>query len=146
MKIMTCFIDSSAWVAIIDARDPNHGKAREFFEYLLERDAKLVTNNYVIDQTLEELKQRFNIDLAMKFMKIIEESIITINLRMDWISRRIRRAAINNFLRSTNSELTLFHFYVKETVKRKKVDILFSFDHRLSEFEIPVMPQVEKGL
>ncbi len=35
MKIMTCFIDSSAWIAVIDGQDPNHQKAKQFFEYLL---------------------------------------------------------------------------------------------------------------
>ncbi len=141
MKIMTCFIDASAWLAIVDAQDANHLKAKDFFEYLLERDAKLVTNNYVIDRTLDELKHRFDIELATKFMKIIEESIITINLRVDWISKRIRRSALNNFLRSTNEDLTLYYFYLQETIKRKKVDIIFSFDQRLGEFGLPIMPQ-----
>jgi predicted nucleic acid-binding protein len=142
MKIMTCFIDADAWLAIVDRNDENHARARTFFEYLLERDIKLVSNNYVIDKTLDELKNRFDEDMAAKFMKIIEEAVITINLRLDWISKRIRRTAINNFLRSTHSELTLYHFYIKETIKRKKVDIIFSFDQRLAEFGIPVMSQV----
>ncbi len=142
MKIMTCFIDTSAWLAIVDPNEANHQKARDFFEYLLERDAKLVTNNYVIDRVLEELKERFDIDFAADFMKIIEESIITINLRMDWISKRVRRAAISNFLRSGNKDLKLYHFYLKETIKRKKVDMIFSYDPNVFEFGIPVMPQV----
>ncbi len=139
---MTCFIDADAWLAIVDRSDANHARARAFFEYLLERDIKLVSNNYVIDRTLDELKNRFDEDMAAKFLKIIEEAIITINLRMDWISKRVRRTAINNFLRSTHSGLTLYHFYIKETIKRKKADIIFSFDQRLAEFGIPVMSQV----
>lgn len=142
MKIMTCFIDASAWIAIVDPNEANHQKARDFFEYLLERDAKLVTNNYVIDQVLDVLKEHFDIDLVAEFMKIIEESILTINLRMDWISKRVRRAAINNFLRSSNKDLKLYHFYLKETIKRKKVDMIFSYDPNVFEFGIPVMPQV----
>ncbi len=143
MKIMTTFIDTSAWVAIIDVNDPHHQKAVEFFEYLLERDAKLVTNNIVIDETLTRLKQIENVDLAARFMKIIDEALLTINLRMDWISRRVRRNAINNFLRSNNPSLFLRHFFIKETLKRKKVDLIFSFDPSLTEFNLPLMPQVE---
>ena len=143
MKIMTCFIDASAWVAIIDPNEANHQKARDFFEYLLERDAKLVTNNYVIDQVLDVLKERFDINLVTEFMRIIEESILTINLRMDWISKRVRRAAVNNFLRSSNKDLKLSHFYLKETIKRKKVDMIFSYDRNVFEFGIPVVPQVD---
>ncbi len=143
MKIMTCFVDASAWIAIVDPNEANHEKARDFFRYLLERDTKLVTNNYVIDRVLDVLKERFDIDLATEFMKIIEESILTINLRMDWISRRVRRAALTNFLRSGNKDLKLYHFYLKETIKRKKVDMIFSYDRNVFEFGIPVMPQVK---
>ncbi len=141
MKIMTCFIDASAWIAIVDPQDANHQKARDFFEYLLERDAKLITNNYVIDFVLEHLKERFDTDMVAAFMKIIEESIITINLRMDWISKRIRRAAIGNFLRSNKKDLKLYHFYLKESIKRKKADMIFTFDKNVRDFGIPIMPQ-----
>ncbi len=144
MKILTCFIDSSAWVAIVDPGAPNHQKATSYFTHLLESDAKLVTNNIVVDEALDQLKQRFDADFVTRFMKIIDESMLTINLRMDWISRRIRRAALNNFLRSNNKDLTLRYFYIKETLKRKKVDIIFSFDRTLEEFNIPVLPQVEE--
>ncbi|MHB2156058.1 type II toxin-antitoxin system VapC family toxin [Calditrichota bacterium GD2] len=143
MKIMTTFIDSSAWIAIIDVDDPHHQKATEFFEYLLERDAKLVTNNLMIDETLDRLKNLANVELAAQFMRIIDEALLTINLRMDWISRRVRRNAINNFLRSTNPALRMRHFFIKETLKRKKVDMIFSFDPSLKEFNLPIMPQVE---
>ncbi len=142
MKIMTCFIDASAWVALIDPKQAQHQNAKDFFQYLLERDAKLVTNNYVIDRVLEILRDRFDIDFAAKFMKIIEESVLTINLRVDWISKRVRRSALNNFLRSNNRELSLYHFYLKESIKRKKVDMIFSFDKKVFDFGIPMMPQV----
>ena len=143
MKIMTAFIDSSAWLAIIDADHVHHLKAKEYFEYLLERDAKLVTNNVVIDETLDALKKLRGVELSVKFMQIIDEALLTIKLRMDWISRRVRRNAINNFLRSTNPNLHMRHFFIKETLKRKKVDIIFSFDQTLSEFNLPLMPQAE---
>ncbi len=143
MKIMTTFIDTSAWLAIVDANNPEHLRAKRYFEYLLERDAKLVTNNIVIDETLDALKQIQGVELSAKFNQIMEEALLTIKLRMDWISRRVRRNAINNFLRSTNPSLHMRHFFIKETLKRKKVDIIFSFDEALSEFNLPLMPQVE---
>ncbi|HHE54780.1 MAG TPA: PIN domain-containing protein [Caldithrix abyssi] len=143
MKITTTFIDTSAWLAIIDPSNPDHFRAKTYFEYLLERDAKLVTNNIVIDETLDALKQIQGVELAAKFNQIVDEALLTIKLRMDWISRRIRRTAINNFLRSSNPSLRMRHFFIKETLKRKKVDIIFSFDQTLSEFNLPLMPQAE---
>jgi predicted nucleic acid-binding protein len=138
---MTCFIDSTAWIAIVHKQNPNHTTASEYFQQLLEEDAKLVTNNVAIDQTLSHLKSENNSELARKFLTIIDESVLTINLRMDWISRRVRRNALNQFLKSSDTHLTLSHFYINETLKRKRVDIIFSFDQALRKFGLPLMPQ-----
>lgn len=141
MKIMTCFIDTSAWLAVIDNTHSNHAAAADYFRQLLEDDAKLISNNAVVDQVLEYLKEERNAELARQFINIIDESVLTVNLRMDWISRRVRRASINQYLKSGESGLKLHHFYVNETLKRKRVDIIFSFDASLKRFGLPLMPQ-----
>ena len=135
------FIDSTAWLAIIDEKNINYTVAREFYEKLLDQNSRLVTNSYVIDETLSSLKMNFGNEFAQKFLEIIDESVLTINLRVDWISRRIRRNAMNNFLKSSTSQLQLRHYYINETLKRKKVDIVFSYDQNLKSFDFPVMPQ-----
>jgi len=135
------FIDSTAWLAIIDEKNINYTVAREFYEKLLDQNSRLVTNSYVIDETLSSLKMNFGNEFAQKFLEIIDESVLSINLKVDWISRRIRRNAINNFLKSSTGHLQLRHFYINESLKRKKVDIVFSYDQNLKYFDFPVMPQ-----
>jgi len=142
MKIMTVFIDVSAWTAIVDGNDPNHAAATEYFQELLEKNAKMITNSAVLDQTLQEIKSKFGKQQAKKFLTIIDESVLTINLRMDWIARRVRRNALTRFLKDDNG-LQLLHYYIYETVNRKHVDIIFSFDQRLKSFGLPLMPQAE---
>jgi predicted nucleic acid-binding protein len=139
---MTCFLDTSAWISITQKDQPYHGPAREYFEQLLEENAKLITNNVVIDHTLCHLKSQKGSALARQFLTIIEESVLTINLRTDWISRRVRRTAMNQYLKSSDERLTLTHFYINETLKRKRVDIIFSFDEALRKFGLPLMPQI----
>lgn len=141
MKIMTCFIDSSAWIAITDHSNEYHEQSKRYFKTLMENNTKLVTNNIAIDEALSWLKKNMNADVTKQFLNIIDESIITVNLRMDWISRRVRRASLNNFLKSKDSDLELRHFFIHETIKRKHVDIMFSFDQRIKVFGIPLMPQ-----
>ncbi len=141
MKIMTCFLDATAWIAISDAKNANHKAACEYFSQMLEENAKLVTNNVVIDQTLGFLKKKHGAEKTRQFLNIIDESVLTINLRMDWISRRVRRNAINQYLKSADADLELSHFIINESVKRKRVDIIFSFDPALRRFGFPLMPQ-----
>jgi predicted nucleic acid-binding protein len=113
-----------------------------YFEKLLEDDTKLVTNNVAIDETVSYLRNEFGVEKARKFINIIDESTLTINLRMDWISRRVRKNAINNYLKSKVNELQLRHFLINETLKRKSVDVVFSFDQGFKYFNLPLMPQV----
>ncbi len=141
MKIMTCFIDSSAWAALADKTDVNHEAASEYFRKLLETNSKLVTNNIAVDHALLIIKEKLSSRTAQKFLAVLDESVLTVNLRFDWISRRLRRNALNLYLKSSNPDITLEHCYIYETIKRKKVDILFTFDQGLSFFGLPLMPQ-----
>jgi len=141
MKIMTCFIDASAWEAIVDAHHEHHNEAAYYFRELLENNAKIVSNNIAIDNALRQINRTLGLKAARDFWKIIDESILTINLRMDWISRRVRRNAIGHYLKKTNDELQLEHYFLLETVKRKKVDIIFSFDKNVRHLGLPIMPQ-----
>lgn len=141
MKIMTCFVDSSAWLAVIESNNPMHEIASSYLQQLLEDNAKLYTNNIVIDTVLQTIKAKKSGEKARRFLNIIDESVLTINLRIDWISRRIRRNGINQYLKSSEKSLTLDHFYIQETLKRKRVDIIFSFDESLLCFGLPLMPQ-----
>jgi len=141
MKIMTCFIDGSAWIAITDQSNQYHEQSKSYFKTLLEKNTKLVTNNIAMDDALVWLKNNMGTDAARQFLSIIDESILTVNLRMDWISRRVRRAGLNNYLQSKNSNLSLKHYLINETIKRKRVDVIFSFDQNFKAFGIPLMPQ-----
>lgn len=138
---MTCFIDGSAWIAITDQTNENHVQSKEYFKSLLEKDAKIVTNNLAIDDALQWLKKNKSATAARQFLNTVDESILTVNLRMDWISRRVRRAALNNFLKSKDIDLNLQHYFIHESIKRKRVDVLFTFDQKFRAFGVPLMPQ-----
>ncbi len=141
MKIMSVFVDTSAWVAIIDENNKYHRESVNYFTYLLGNKITIVTNNVIIDETINYIKKEFGIETAKKFNEIINESIINVKLRMDWISRRERKLALNSFLKDKTSALELRYFYISGTLKRKKIDIIFTLDSKLKDFELPVMPQ-----
>ena len=42
------FVDSSAWYALVNARDKNHLAAKRF----LEASHRLLTTNFVVDETI----------------------------------------------------------------------------------------------
>ena len=139
-KSSIIFIDTSAWLAIVDKQDKNYSNATEYFKKIIEKNARLVTSTLVVDEVLYLLKNNINPDFAKHFLGIIDESVLTVNLRLDWTSRRSRRIVINNFLKSTNPNLSIRYFYMLEAIKKKKADVIFTFDPNLKELGYPLMP------
>ena len=45
------FIDTSAWIALEDKKDINHGKAIKFKQELVSLKKRLFTTNYILDET-----------------------------------------------------------------------------------------------
>ena len=144
-KNSTVFIDTSAWLAILDENNPHNAEAREYFTSLLTQSTRPVTNNIVVDEVLQEVKSRFESTTAKQFLAILDESVLSVNLRVDWISRRIRRIALDNYFKNKNDQLKIRHFYIFESLKRKRADFVFSFDTNLKYFDYPVMPQPVKS-
>ncbi|HED10336.1 MAG TPA: PIN domain-containing protein [Caldithrix abyssi] len=140
-KSSNVFIDTSAWLAILDPADDHHEKARDYYAGLLERSARLFTNNVVLDETLDRIKQNLGEKVAMEYLSILDEGVLSVSIRLDWISRRVRRTAIENMISNKKTELTLKHFYILETLRRRRIDIVFSFDQALKNFDYPIMPQ-----
>lgn len=140
-KNSVVFLDASAWIAVLDEKDKNYSSARKYFEKLLEQRTRLITNNLIIDDTLQYLKVLYGNVFAQKFLATIDESAMSVKLVVDWVSRRVRRNALEGFLKNSNSDLQLKHFFIYESLKRKKVDIVFSYDQNLKHFDYPVMPQ-----
>ena len=55
------FIDTAAFYALIDARDPNHGAARLTMERLRATDASLLTHEYILVETTALIQRRLGI-------------------------------------------------------------------------------------
>lgn len=57
------FVDTSAWYALANRADPDHGAVREA---LGSREGALVVSNYVVDETLTLCRMRLGHDAAVR--------------------------------------------------------------------------------
>lgn len=62
--MMRVFVDTSAWYALIDRNDPDH---RTVVTQLNAYRGRLVTSNYIFDETLTLLRYRLGFDPARQF-------------------------------------------------------------------------------
>lgn len=66
---MKLFVDTGAFIALIDADDENH-KAAAFYRNLKEKGARFVTPNFVVCETMNYLRARISHDIAVLFKSV----------------------------------------------------------------------------
>jgi predicted nucleic acid-binding protein len=76
MTPRTIFVNTSGWLALYDANDPHHQLARELWEDLRNQPVRLVTTDYVLDETFTALKMLGSPEAAQAFHQLITNSSI----------------------------------------------------------------------
>jgi predicted nucleic acid-binding protein len=68
------FVDSSAWLAVLDKSDPRHSEAVELYGHLLKNQVVFVTTVLVVAETQIVLRRRAGHEVAMAFLRNANES------------------------------------------------------------------------
>ena len=69
------FVDSGAWIALLDQADGHHAKARAFATELSHgRHGRLVTTDYVLDEAATYLRLHARSSALIQFRSILEGS------------------------------------------------------------------------
>ena len=85
---MTCFVDTSALYAVLDADDANHPRARQAWAALLEADEALHCTNYILVETLSLIQRR----LGMEAVRAFEAAFVPL-FDVTWMDAAAHRAA-----------------------------------------------------
>ena len=93
---MKVFVDTGAWAALAIAKDEHHSKARLLFESLNEKAIRLVTSDYVLDETLTLIRFRSGHAAAVSAGRSLLNSSV---LRIVPVDRPVWDAAWKIFVR-----------------------------------------------
>lgn len=84
------FVDTSGWYAVIDRRDAHHDRAKELIRRALRRGGRLVTTDYVVDESCTLAKVRAGTLAATRLLDLLRD---TRAVEWEWIgSERFARA------------------------------------------------------
>ena len=122
----TIFVDTSAWVALIDRNDRLHAAAQRHWHRSLEDGRSFLTSDYVLDESYTLLRRRGRgLAMAMAVHQLVTESRLIEVLAVD---AEIRFAAWDLFIRYDDQVLSFTDCTSFALMHRQGLQEAFTFD------------------
>jgi predicted nucleic acid-binding protein len=115
------FVDTSAWLALLDEDDRHHGEARALFEALI-ATAELVTHNYVEVETLALARRRLGSDAVARLTDDLLPALTTV-----WVDEPLHRIALAAH-RAGGASVSLVDRVSFEVIRREGIGAALAFD------------------
>ncbi len=133
---MNIFIDTSAFLAVLNASDQFHPAAKQSWDEALASDATLFSSNYVILETTTLLQHRFGIEAV----RLFTGDVLPI-LEIAWIDEPIHKQAMSALLAANRRNLSLVDCTSFEIMRLVGLDMAFTFDPHFNEQGFGVIPK-----
>jgi len=124
---MNIFIDTSAFLAVLDHDDSNHAKAAPFWEKIVSGGDLLLCHNYILVETSALVLRR----LGTEAVHVFEHDVVAI-LRVIWVTEDIHAAAVSAQLMASRRSLSLVDCTSFEVMRRTGVRTAFAFDRHFA--------------
>jgi len=128
---MKYFVDTSAFIALVDVTDKNHNAAKNCFSEIIKPGNALVSSNFVICETLNYLRTRISYRVAINFRESIYKSNI---LSIIPISNEIEEAAYTIFKKYKDKDFSFTDCTSFALMEKEKIKTAFSYDHHFMQY------------
>ena len=122
------FVDSGAWIALLNRRDQHHDDAAAILNNLVQQNVQLLTTDYVIDETVTWLRYRVNHAIAVQFLDLIKSSRATSVLDLVAIDRILFQEAEQLFRQYDTARLSFTDCTSFAVCQQHNISEAFAFD------------------
>ncbi len=129
------FADTSALFALVNSSEQNHQTAKTIWNSFITNGSELITNNYVIVESLALIQNRLGLSVTRHF----QENIMPL-LDIVWFDQELHEATIQRLLAANRRQLSLVDCSSFETMRRLKLETVFTFDEHFREQGFTVIP------
>lgn len=135
---MKLFVDTSAWVALNDGKDPWAGKALDFMQDL-PPNTRFVTSNLVFTEAVTLLASHCGQQAAVEFGTAFfrREMLEDVHYSDEWLER----AALEVLRRFRDKDLSFTDAATIVLVKMEALDGVFGFDSDFVRCGVPLYPR-----
>lgn len=74
------FIDTGLFLGLLDKEDDQHAKAKSIWSKLEEKNTKLITTNFILDETFTLVRNRIGVKLLKSFRDSLQESFSVLSI------------------------------------------------------------------
>jgi len=132
---MTFFIDTSAFLAVLNADDENHQKAKKKWEEFVSQEETLVCSNYVLVETLALIQNRF----GMEGLRVFQEDVVQV-LTIEWVDESLHQVGVTSMLAANRRELSFVDCISFDMMRRLGIKTVFAFDKHFKEQGFECLP------
>jgi predicted nucleic acid-binding protein len=129
------FVDTSAFLAVLDESDKNHEAAKPFWQKIISKEDVLLSHNYILIETSALLLHRF----GMEAVRVFEQDIFPI-LRIIWVTENVHTAAVSAQLMAGRRTLSLVDSVSFEVMRRTGVRKAFAYDRHFKDYGYELNP------
>lgn len=130
------FIDTSAFLAILDADDDFHPEAKKAWGEILSSGSPLVTSNYILVETFALVQNR----LGLQAVRSFQEDFLPL-LSVTWVDSTIHSAATGAFFAANRRKLSLVDCISFEVMRLASMKCVFTFDNHFREQGFDCIPK-----
>jgi len=132
---MSVFVDSSAFLALLNSNDRHHAPAAAVWENLLSDAVDLRTSSYVVLETAATAQTRFGLESARAFLLDMVSSVL-----VHWILEDVHDAGVAILVSAARRDLSLVDCVSFELMRERGIDKAFAFDPHFADQGFQCLP------
>lgn len=121
------FVDSWAWIAMLDDRDPNHGAALRQYTALRQAETPLMTTNVVVYEAYEHLRKEHGLPRAQEYMERVNTAASRV-LRIMYVDERDETEALELAAKYKDQDFSMVDCMGFVLMRRHAIGTAFSGD------------------
>jgi predicted nucleic acid-binding protein len=125
---MIIFIDTSAFLAILNKDDTNHPAAKNLWNDLLYSENVIISNNYVLVESFALIQRR----LGIEAVRVFHEDILPL-INIEWINAETHKSGVSAMLTASKRNLSLVDCVSFEIMRALGIKKVFAFDPHFAE-------------
>jgi len=129
------YIDTSAFLAVLNQNDDYHPIARSAWSQLLDSDVRLVINSFVLIESCALIQKRLGIDALKAFMRHFQPVLF-----IDWIDEGSFHPSVYILLNQNERDLSLVDCSSFLTMTRLHISTVFTFNSHFARQGFEVFP------